>query len=61
VLAWYDNEAGYSARVVDICKLIAHHNDLGKAAKEAEAPGDGAQATVASTNGDAAKVPATAS
>lgn len=25
VLAWYDNEAGYSARVVDVCKLIAHH------------------------------------
>ena len=60
VLAWYDNEAGYSARVVDICKLIAHHNDLGKAAKQAEAAGDGAQAP-ASANGGAAKVPATAS
>ncbi|MGQ0678848.1 MAG: type I glyceraldehyde-3-phosphate dehydrogenase [Actinomycetota bacterium] len=23
VLAWYDNEAGYSARVVDICSMIA--------------------------------------
>jgi glyceraldehyde 3-phosphate dehydrogenase len=22
VLAWYDNEAGYSARVVDLCRLI---------------------------------------
>ena len=22
VLAWYDNEAGYSARVVDLCRLL---------------------------------------
>lgn len=23
ILAWYDNEAGYSARVVDLCRLVA--------------------------------------
>ncbi|MDQ1568741.1 MAG: hypothetical protein QOF96_3621, partial [Actinomycetota bacterium] len=22
VLAWYDNEAGYSARVIDLCRLL---------------------------------------
>ena len=22
VLAWYDNEAGYSARVLDLCRLL---------------------------------------
>ena len=36
VLAWYDNEAGYSARVVDVCKLIAHHNNQGAQAKGEE-------------------------
>ncbi|MEX2588278.1 MAG: type I glyceraldehyde-3-phosphate dehydrogenase [Actinomycetota bacterium] len=25
VLAWYDNEAGYSARVVDVCRMIAQN------------------------------------
>jgi hypothetical protein len=23
VFAWYDNEAGYAARVVDLCRLLA--------------------------------------
>ena len=35
VLAWYDNEAGYSARVVDICRLLgvgSVDNDAGAGA-----------------------------
>jgi len=26
VLAWYDNEAGYSARVVELCRLLGVRN-----------------------------------
>jgi glyceraldehyde 3-phosphate dehydrogenase len=59
VLAWYDNEAGYSARVVDICKLIAHHNNLGSGAKADEAPALSATAAAAASGKvDADKVPA---
>jgi glyceraldehyde 3-phosphate dehydrogenase len=44
VLGWYDNEAGYSARVVDICRLIAHHNTKGSEQAEAEpVTADGAE------------------
>jgi glyceraldehyde 3-phosphate dehydrogenase len=56
VLGWYDNEAGYSARVVDVCKLIAEHNQKGSA-KPAEA--EQVEAQAATANGSkAAKVPA---
>lgn len=59
VLAWYDNEAGYSARVVDICKLIAHHNNLAAGAKADEAPAsDGTDAVAANGKPEAAKVTA---
>jgi len=37
VLAWYDNEAGYSARVVDLCNLLgegAHQEHLASAHHE---------------------------
>jgi glyceraldehyde 3-phosphate dehydrogenase len=56
VLGWYDNEAGYSARVVDVCKLIAEHNQKGSA-KPAEV--EHAEVQPATANGSkAAKVPA---
>ena len=38
VLAWYDNEAGYSARVVDICAMIHDQNEARSAKPEEEAP-----------------------
>jgi glyceraldehyde 3-phosphate dehydrogenase len=56
VLGWYDNEAGYSARVVDVCKLIAEHNQ-----KASAQPADVEQAAVepATVNGSKKdKVPA---
>jgi glyceraldehyde 3-phosphate dehydrogenase len=37
VLAWYDNEAGYSARVVDLCSLIGGGIDASNGS-EGEAP-----------------------
>lgn len=37
VLAWYDNEAGYSARVVDICAMIHDQNEARSEKSEDEA------------------------
>lgn len=54
VLAWYDNEAGYSARVVDVCKMIAAHN-AGPAESDVAAE---AEAVAAQANGSASKVSA---
>lgn len=38
VIAWYDNEWGYSCRVVDLVRLVAEQNNAGKV-KEAAAAG----------------------
>ena len=46
VLAWYDNEAGYSARVVDLCRLMGGAADEPVAAAAAafgSTPGERAQ------------------
>lgn len=64
VLAWYDNEAGYSARVVDICALIAAEETKSRGhasvpAEAAETPSSGNVASDPTTNGKM-KVPAQA-
>jgi glyceraldehyde-3-phosphate dehydrogenase type I len=53
VLAWYDNEAGYSARVVDICAMIHDQNEARSTTPEEEAPAEESTNAVAdpSANG----------
>jgi hypothetical protein len=53
VLAWYDNEAGYSARVVDICAMIHEQNEARAPKPEEEAAEDAGTNAVAdpSANG----------
>lgn len=47
VLAWYDNEAGYAARVVDLCRLIGAGMEPSPpgGGEEASPPGGGEEAT----------------
>jgi glyceraldehyde 3-phosphate dehydrogenase len=61
VLAWYDNEAGYSARVVDVCAMIHAEEQARSGAKaeneQVDAGGDNTSddgsAATGSTNGKA--------
>jgi glyceraldehyde 3-phosphate dehydrogenase len=45
VLAWYDNEAGYAARVVDVCRLMG-------GAREGEGTAEADRSLVGSTLGE---------